>query len=185
MISLTAPHAALNDPRQHKRFRMRYSYIVGVNESVESMARRLEHAASLTNHGVLANVVICAHGRPDSIQLGAGVRPGTVGDFRILNGLVRKIWITSCRAASTSTPGHSVPARLARAVGCYVVAATETQLSRRIPGWTAPYGMIGDYEGLVLTFGPTGRIVRRRRYASAYRDQDGRLHRGDGRPIPL
>jgi len=185
MITISPPHAALNDPRQHKRFRMRYSYVVGATESVAAMAERLRHAASLTPRGILANVVICAHGSPDSVQLGAGLTRGNVAGFGVLRGKVRKIWVTSCQTASTSTAGRSLPANLARAVGCYVVAATETQLSAVVSGWNAPYGMIGDYEGLVLTFGPTGRIVRRRRYASAYRDDQGRWHRNDERPVPL
>lgn len=186
MIRLAPPHAALNDPRQHKRFRMRYSYIVGQTESVQSMAQRLVNAAALTPHGRLNDVVICAHGSPDSIQLGAGIRQGSVDAFGApLIGKVRKIWITSCRTASTASPGSSVPARLARAAHCYVVAATETQVSAQVPGWTAPYGMIGDYEGLTLTFGPTGRVVRRRRYPSVWQDENGGWHRGQDESVPL
>lgn len=185
MITISPPHAALNDPRQHKRFRMRYSYVVGATESVADMAARLDRAASLTPRGVLANVVVCAHGSPDSVQLGAGLTRSSVTGFSSIRGKVRKIWLTSCRTASTSTPGRSLPARLASAAGCYVVAATETQLSAQVQGWQAPYGRIGDYEGLVLTFGPSGQIVRRVRYASAYQDSNGRWHRGDGQPVPL
>ena len=111
MITISPPHAALNDPRQHKRFRMRYSYVVGATESVADMAARLDRAASLTPRGVLANVVVCAHGSPDSVQLGAGLTRSSVAGFSSIRGKVRKIWLTSCRTASTSTPGRSLPAQ--------------------------------------------------------------------------
>lgn len=176
MISITPPHAALNDPRQHKRYRMQYSYIVGETEDVDSMAQRLVHAASLTQEGVLRNVVICAHGRPDFVQLGAGLTPRNVADFSPIQGKVRKIWLTSCRTASTTTPGRSLPARLAIAARCQVVAATETQVSARRRGWSAPYERISTYEGLVLTFGPRGNIIRQVRYPSMWREPSGRVH---------
>jgi hypothetical protein len=170
MITISPPHAALNDPRAPARAHMRYTYYVGRTESRQDIIDRIVHAASLTPHDRLNNVVISCHGNASYLQLGQGFTPGNASVFSAWRGKVRKIWLRACRVARSNASGHSLPAAIARAARCHVVASTELQAE--FAGRVLPYGQLDTFEGLVLDFGPSGRITWQRRYPSTYQDPD-------------
>ncbi len=171
MITLSPPHAALNDPRAPAIARMRYTYFVGRTESRQSIIDRIVHAASLTPHDRLNNVVISRHGNASYLELGEGFLAGHASLFSAWRGHVRKVWLRACLVAQRDAAGHSLAAGIARAARCHVVASTESQLE--VAGRRLPYGRLDTFEGLVVNFGPSGRVTWRQRYSSGYQDSGG------------
>ena len=54
-------------------------------------------------------------------------------------------------------------------LGCYLVVGTELQVSSRYSATNpVPYGQLDSYEGLVLSYNPSGVIDWSRRYPSVY-----------------
>lgn len=170
MITIAPPHVALNDVRAPATAQMRYTFPVGDKEKREHIIGNVVRAAKLTPSGRLSSVVICCHGNPGYLQLGEGFQTHHAAHFSEWRGKVTKIWLRACLVAARDIYGHSLAAGIARAAGCYVVASTELQTevgARRLP-----YGQLDTYEGLLLCFGPTGRVTWQHRYPSTYVDHD-------------
>lgn len=174
MITISPPHAALNDPRAPAIAHMRYTYYVGRTESRQDIIERIVHAASLTPHDRLNNVVISCHGNASYLQLGQGFNAGNASMFSAWRGKVRKVWLRACLVGRSDASGHSLPAGIARAARCHVVASTESQLE--VANRRLPYGRLDTFEGLVVNFAPSGRVTWQQRYPSGWQDDDGAWH---------
>ena len=120
--------------------------------------------------GKLGTLVINCHGFKGAgglgygLKLGTGIRRADTEKFSVLKGLVDKIWIIACGAAhiavSTSAgskidgDGNLFCCEIAKASGAYVTASTVSQYDGTIFG--LPVGYVDGWEGLVLTYAPTG-----------------------------
>lgn len=167
MIILAPPHAVLNDARSPMRYRMQFTYTFEKhNTPQQTLVDRVLAAASRCPGGVLQNLVINCHGLEGYLDLGVGFVADDAPLFEAWRGKVRKIWIVACLVGQRA-PGArtSLPAAMARAAQCYVLASTERQVDHRRE---LPYGRLDTYEGLVLCFGPDGRLSWSRRYPSTY-----------------
>ncbi len=119
--------------------------------------------------GRLRNVVFSCHGSPGQIHIGTGIALADVPKFSrlVVDGrpLVDKFWFRCCSIARAPAGGHGFCRAFARTTKAYVVASTETQWSRPR---TLPFGRLDGFEGLVLSYGPSGRITWQRRYTSGW-----------------
>ena len=89
--------------------------------------------------------------------------------------MVDKFWFRCCSVgriptSNTVANGHEFCEAFARATQSYVVASTETQWSRPR---TLPFGELDGFEGLVLSYGPSGNITWSHRYRSGWTNSDG------------
>jgi hypothetical protein len=124
--------------------------------------------------GGIDELRILAHGFENAsgeggygIQLGnEGIEPWNVQRWSALAGKISNIILFSCGAARIATgsgggfgDGNVLCSRLAFYTQSYVVASTATQLYSG-PGyvWDSTIDF-GDWEGTVLTYGPTGAVV--------------------------
>lgn len=93
------------------------------------------------------------------LQLGKeDLKPSTVDQWKVINGMVERIVVYSCGAAYTGTDyfngsthdGQSLMSKLAKNTGAFVFAADKTQ-------WYNPnFYDFGEWEGNVYMFFPTG-----------------------------
>ena len=121
------------------------------------------------------------------LQLGEGFDARHMAVFAGWNGLIDKKWLPNCLVAripdaamqaqmARDYPGWNVSdgnvfcSTLAKTVGCYVVAATETQCETPV---TIPVDMMTSFEGLVLSYGPQGNVTWSNRNPSTYTDSNG------------
>ncbi|REJ76368.1 MAG: hypothetical protein DWQ47_12235 [Acidobacteria bacterium] len=177
MITLEGPHMGLNDSRSTNRVQMWNTWNVTTTETVEHMLGWIAEVARGAPGGKLKNLVFRCHGAPAYLQCGEGIRRSDTGLFSALSGLVDKIWFSACQVGyiTPGTGGNPGPAsgdgnmfcsEIARAANCYVVAGTELQVIG--VNRTLPYGCLDTYEGLVLSYGPSGTVTWSRRYPSTY-----------------
>lgn len=175
MYRLERPSMALNDPRNHKRFQLWNTWDVRQNETRRHMAEWVAEVARGASGGRLKHLVLNCHGAPGYLELGEGIRNQDVSAFASWRGLIEKIWIPACRVALIPTTagqadGNVFCSNLAKTVGCYVVASTETQCS--LPG-NIPADMMPSFEGLILSYGPGGNVTWSSRNASTYTTSSG------------
>ena len=188
MIDIQSPHMGLNDERAPVFVQMWNTWKVTQSDTKSHIIEWVAHVAQSAPGGKLKELVISCHGAPGYLQLGQGFGQGDVELFRGWNGLVDKIWLRACLVARIIGPGTAKEGdgaflsalnmqgngdafckALAKAAGCYVVAATELQSSRRYgQTWKLPYGKIDTYEGLVLSYNPDGTVGWSQRYPSVY-----------------
>jgi len=163
VITIESPSVSLNDERAPVRTVLDYDHWFDAESKRDKIIHRVvEHHAKL---GVIRNLVICAHGLPGSLQLGEGFNTVDAPLFSRWQGKVKKIWFRACLVARRDRFGHSMAREIARHAQCWVVASTELQTDNR---GRLPYGQLDTYEGLVLSFGPDGRIHWSHRYPSTY-----------------
>ncbi len=171
MYRLSRPSMALNDPRNHKRFQLANTWDVSRTETRTHMAEWVAHVARTSDGHKLKNLVLNCHGAPGFLEMGEGIRSSDLEVFRPWQGLIDKIWIPACRIAaipasgSGEADGNVFCSRLAKIVGCYVVASTETQCSSV---GNIPRDMMPSYEGLILSYGPEGNVTWSDRNPSTY-----------------
>lgn len=177
MHRLERPSMALNDPRNHKRFQMWNTWDIQRNETRRHMVEWVAEVARGATGRKLKNLILNCHGSPGYLELGEGVTNTNVGDFSPWRGLIEKIWIPACQVALIpgSTPpgqadGNVFCSNLAKTVGCYLVASTETQCS--FPG-NIERDMMPSFEGLILSYGPDGNVTWSSRNASTYTNSAG------------
>jgi hypothetical protein len=127
--------------------------------------------------GKLKNLVINCHGTPGQLKLGKyEIDSSDLRHFSVLKGLVEKIWLPSCNIAQSGdqrggyADGISFCARLAKTVGCYVVAPTQIQCASFA---TIPRHYIEGFEGLLYSFGPSGEIIWSAAYPPAIFNDEG------------
>ncbi len=169
MYRLARPNMAINDPRVSldsyvRRYRMQYTWDVSHNQTASHMIERIALAAQRSQGRKLKNLVLNGHGGPGSVLVGAGFDNSNVALFEHLNGMVEKIWLPNCKVAQGSQ-GTTFCGAMSRGIGGYVVAPTERQCETVTE---QPYDMMTSFEGLVLSFGPSGRITWRGRNPSTY-----------------
>jgi hypothetical protein len=160
----------LNDLRlDGNRFQLEETWDVRLNETRTHMVEWVAKKAK--DKGKLKNLVLHCHGEPAYLKLGEGFSLQNLGSFSPWRGLVEKIWLSACQVAripnlpSYRDNGNSFCAYMAKIVGCYVVAPTETQCNEIK---TYPIDCIPSYEGLVLCYGPNGNISWSGRNASTF-----------------
>jgi hypothetical protein len=180
MITIEQPALGLNSHHDHHvHVRMWNTGDVPASKPAVEIAEWIRLVAVSAPGGRLRNVVISCHGSPGQIQLGTGIGPADIPAFSRLvvggNPLVDKFWFRCCQVAripssSTATSGHQFCSSFASTTKAYVVASTELQWSH---GRTLPFGQLDGFEGLVLSYGPNGRITWSHRYRSGWRDSSG------------
>lgn len=179
MISLEQPSMALNDGRARIRVQMWNTWNIQRGEPRDHIISWTADVARRALGGKLRNVVIYTHGGPGFIDLGEGFDRRHTSMFSGWAGLVEKIWFMGCRVAfihAANAPqvgdGNAFCSEIARAARCYVIASTETQFTisttKDASGhFVLPYGQLDAYEGLLLAYGPQGRVVSSRRFPSS------------------
>ncbi|MEP7077358.1 MAG: hypothetical protein ABI878_16250 [Acidobacteriota bacterium] len=188
MIDIPQPAIALNDQRTNTWYSMQESRTIfgGTKRSeLIDMVLQFCHSGSkgtslfdlsgeLVQHGKAVvgkvHVVINCHGSPGNLSLGEGIRREHLAEFGKWSGFVEKIWINACRPAfikmkGSPTDGNMFCSELAKQAKCYVVASTERQTGKNL----YPFGKIDSFEGLVLSYGPTGDLTWSHRYPSHWR----------------
>lgn len=185
MISVDSPSLAINDSRAVVAYEMDRTLTVTPTTSTSAIIGMILDEADAVPNGVLANVVLTAHGRPAYFELGLGITQGLLSLFEGIRTRVTKIWLRGCMIARVTGPetanhgdgaylrargfntgnGHAFVSQLAQWAQCYVVAPTEVQSSVRS---AYPRRVMDSYEGLVVVYNPGGKICWRHRYRSLY-----------------
>jgi hypothetical protein len=174
MIRLEQPALALHshDVPGYK-YKMQFTEILPDAASVENVVAKILVAANNTPEQHLKNVVINCHGSWGTLYVGTGhtINTGNLGVMRLLQRTgpkVDTIWLVACLVAGFNDPqyhrrqlpvklGAFFCAALAKAAGCYVVAAEKTQYVN--PGFylrLCPKYCIDDFEGPVYRWDRNG-----------------------------
>jgi hypothetical protein len=185
MIKLDGPHMGLNDPRSTNKVQMWNTWTVTPTETVDHMLGWAAEVAKGAPGGKLKNLIFRCHGAPAYLLCGVGIRRSDTSKFSVLKGLVEKIWFSACQVAyitpstgggpATTADGNMFCSEIAQAAKCYLVASTELQVigvNRLLP-----YGCLDTYEGLVLSYDPTGNVSWSHRYPSTYPQAGGGWHK--------
>lgn len=185
MISVAPPSLAINDSRAAVAYEMDVTLTATPTTSTTAIIQMILDEADKVAGGVLANVVLTAHGQPAYFELGLGITQGLLSLFEGIRNRVTKIWLRGCMIARVTGPetanhgdgaylrargfntgnGHAFVSELAQWAHCYVVAPTEVQTSVYA---TYPRGVMDSYEGLVVAYNPGGKICWRHRYRSLH-----------------
>jgi hypothetical protein len=181
MITIEQPSLGLNSHHDHHvHVRMWNTGDVPATKPPNEIAEWIRRVALSAPDGRLRNVVISCHGSPGHIGIGTGIGSGDIPHFGRLapagRPLVAKFWFRCCQvaripASGGGSDGHQFCSRFASTTKAYVVASTELQWSH---GRTLPFGQLDGFEGLVLSYGPDGRISWQNRYRSGWFDSSGR-----------
>lgn len=187
MITIPQPCIALNDTRVTCRFDMDESHSIRPSDSARDiLGLVVRFARGESNDRALmpipslgipvqapkkpmgkVHVVINCHARSGYLQLGTGFGFSDIHLFNVWEGLVEKIWIVACNIALIAkdrvNDGHRFCEVLARTTKSYVVASTEIQPYHQT---RYPRNQIDSYEGLVLSYNPSGVIDWQHRYPS-------------------
>lgn len=180
MITLEQPSLALNDERHgHMTVQMWQTKLIKKDDTVDYILNLIAAIAKQAPDKKLKNLVFSCHGDPACLYLGEGVSLPDTRRFSHLAGLVEKIWIRACRvafveSAGTTADGNLFCSEIARYARCYVIASTEVQVTRptireaffKSFHHTLPFGQLDSFEGLVLSYGPSGKITWSQRYGS-------------------
>ena len=152
---------------------------VPATKPAREIAEWIRLVAASAPGGRLKNVVFSCHGSPGHILIGTGIGVSDVPDFArlVVSGrpMVAKFWFRCCKVAriavaGTGTDGHRFCSAFARTTKAYVVASTELQWSQPR---TLPFGQLDGFEGLVLSYDPSGSISWQHRYRSGWYDSAG------------
>lgn len=162
MITLEPPHMGINDRRTHMRVNMLYNMDVQRGHTPNQVISYVATIATRLPDKKLKNVVFSCHGSPGYLEVGRGFTYKEIGLFLRWEGIVEKIWFHGCRIAGGEL-GNYFCSGIAKAASCYVVAPTEYQVD--IPR-VFPYGQLGTFEGLLLSFSPDGSVSWSHRYPS-------------------
>lgn len=174
MITLASPSMTLNDDRSPRSYAMDYTRNIAATTAMDTLVNYIQEAANKATGRRLSNLILNGHGAPGYLEIGTGLSEATMGPFSRIRGRVSKIWITGCLVARIGdgpcgafpgADGHVFLSRFARLTGCYVVAATELQGSAEA---SYPTGSMDTFEGLVVSYAPSGRLSWQRRNPSVY-----------------
>jgi hypothetical protein len=169
---------AVNDPRvksgsQTRRFQMWNTWDIAASETRDHIIGWVASVADTAPGSKLKNLVLSCHGLPGYLQLGQGFNRSNLEMFAAWNGKIGKIWLPNCLVAripdaamqnqmDRDYPGWGVSdgnmfcSALAKRVQCYVVAASEIQCEYAI---TYTPDHMTSFEGLVLSYGPEGKVT--------------------------
>lgn len=168
MIKLEQPALALHsfDVPGYK-YRMQFTEHLPSNTTVQNVTVKILSYAEQTANNYLRNVVINCHGSPGELHIGAGatINRNNLSLMRLLNfkgQKVETIWIVACQVAgyhqSIVKLGSYFCSELAKAAGCFVVAADRMQYVN--PRFYIPLGLknhIDNYEGVVYRWDSSGK----------------------------
>ncbi|MEI7895840.1 MAG: hypothetical protein WCJ26_02295 [bacterium] len=173
MITLDSPHMGVNDSRAPATVRMWNTWNINSDETPDHLTRWIAAVADSAPGGKIKDLVFSCHGNASYLQMGQGIDLRHAPLFGRLAGKVDKIWFRACLVAAIQTPGSPTTgdgnlfcAAIARAAQCYVVASTELQVA--VTNRVLPYGKLDSFEGLVLSYGPEGRVTWSSRYPSTF-----------------
>lgn len=194
MFRLDRPNMAVNDPRVSggtppvvRRFRMWNTWDIQASEGRAHIIDWVASVARGAPGGKLKNVVLSGHGLPGFLQVGEGFNRSHLPLFERWRNLVEKLWLPNCLvaripdAAMQTQLDHDYPgwgtsdgnmfcSAIAKAINGYVVAATETQCETLE---AYPVDMMSSFEGLVLSYGPSGAVTWSARNPSTWTDSSG------------
>ncbi|WP_376098801.1 hypothetical protein ACE7GA_09470 [Roseomonas sp. CCTCC AB2023176] len=178
MFRLERPNTALNDPRVSatvggrtfkRRFQMENTWDISTDETVEHMVEWVAYVASRATGGKLKHLVLSGHGNEAYLQVGRGIGRADLVKLDPWKGKIEKIWLPNCLVAHIgATPerdGNLFCSEMAKRVGCYLVAATETQCESPTD---VPPDMMTSFEGLQVCYGPNGDLTWQSRNPSMW-----------------
>ncbi|MEP6850965.1 MAG: hypothetical protein ABI999_19060 [Acidobacteriota bacterium] len=170
MFVIEQPAMALNDTRGTTTVNMQINRTIQPEEGVTDILQKVVVAAKGTTDGKLKSLVLECHGQPGQLIMGAGIDRSLVDRFSMLvvnkKPLVETIYLRSCLVARIDGPGSMSDGNLfcsaiAKNAKCTVVASTAIQSQRsykKSQGESLPYGMLDEFEGTVLFYGPEGNV---------------------------
>jgi hypothetical protein len=170
MFSIEQPSMALNDTRGTTTVNMQITRTVTPDEGVTSILQAVVNAAKATKEGKLKNLIFECHGLPGELQMGAGIDTNLTDRFKMLvvddKPLVDTIYLRACLVARIDGPGSSRDGNLfcsaiAKYAKCTVIASTAIQEQRsykKSAGKSLPFGMLDNFEGTLLFYGPEGNV---------------------------
>jgi hypothetical protein len=192
MIRLEQPSMVINDHRveNNEHSRVRYQMwntwdLFDDHKPTREIAQSINEVASSAPGGRLRNLVLNCHGEPGMLALGQYITRHDLHYFDILRGKIDTVYILAClvaRITDTTWVNENVPAtlfhgnsenlarsldgnifcsELARRIHCTVVVSNAIQTTS---GTLFPYGVIDEFEGLVLWYGPAGNVLQWERY---------------------
>jgi hypothetical protein len=173
MISLDSPHMGLNDSRAPATVQMWNTWKIAPTDTPDHITDWVAKVARSAPGGKLKHVVFSCHGNRSYLQMGQGIDRSHTKLFSRWAGIVEKIWFRACLVGSVQSPGTPIIgdgnlfcSEIAKAARCYVVASTELQAE--LKGRVLPFGHLDTFEGLVISYGPSGKVTWTNRYASTY-----------------
>jgi hypothetical protein len=162
MISIRQPALALHScDVPGFQYQMQTTWAMPSGATATDVVYWIRHAVEHAPELALANVVINCHGGPGKLFVGGTTsQPIAVGAVGLFGQLRTKdigtLWLVGCLVA-TGANGQHFCSQLARTMGCFVVAANDTQfVERRYYRGNCPFGSIDDFEGTAYTFSPSG-----------------------------
>jgi hypothetical protein len=155
------------------KYKMDVTETLGASAHVHQVVAKILVAAQAAPNQTLKNVVINCHGSWGKLHVGSGntIDSTNVGIMRLLNRngqKVETIWLVACLVAGFNDGDYhrrKLPVKLgaffcsalAKAAGCYVVAAEKTQhVNLGFYLRLCPKNCFDDYEGKVFRWDPNG-----------------------------
>jgi hypothetical protein len=179
VIIIRQPAIAINDRRDNCLANMSINYLVERHFSRETIVEDVVRLARSTRTGRVIDMVICCHGNPGVLYLGEGFNTSQTTLFARWRGLVDRIYIRACNLAEIRQTGQNQGdgnrfcISMARSVACTIIASTELQLTRTSTyAGGLPYGLLDNYEGLVMWYGPQGQVLPQSRRGPSSRNDD-------------
>jgi hypothetical protein len=170
MFVIEQPAMALNDTRGTTTVNMQINRTVQPDEGVTTILQAVVAAAKTTKEGKLKNLIFECHAGPGSLMMGAGIDRSLTDRFNMLvvdnKPLVETIYLRACEVARIDGPGSMTDGNLfccaiAKNAKCTVIASTAFQEQRSFKkkyGHSLPNGMLDEFEGTVLFYGPEGNV---------------------------
>lgn len=190
MIRLDQPSMVINDHRVQdlEHTRLRYQMwntwdLFDDHKPPREIAQSINEVADSAPGGRLRNLVLNCHGEPGMLELGQIITRHDLHYFDILRGKIDTIYILACNFAripdadwvhehipsfhgnaenlAHAMDGNIFCSEFARRVHCTVVASNIEQAAS---GPLYPYGVIDEFEGLVIWYGSAGNVLQSERY---------------------
>lgn len=160
MITIEQPAMALNDVRDYDLAQMWNTRTVQPSDKRDNIINATADVARGAPGGKLKNIVVCCHANPAYLQLGEGFSKQHTYMFKKWKGLVDFIYFRGCSLAAGE--GYLFCMEIAAYAKCYVVASTKVQYTYQ--NRLLPFGKLDIYEGMTITFDPSGKAVVKLRF---------------------
>lgn len=161
--NLDSPEGSWNADQYGARF-------IAAHIATQALAAKVEDKF----YGKLKDLVINCHGGPGKLYLGRqGISIQDVEHFRVLNGLVERVFLDACNVAE---PGKGIDnglefcSRLAKTIGCLLFAPMHLQAGVAAD---MPKHFIEGFEGIVHIFDGSGRIIGSRGFLPVRINKNG------------
>lgn len=160
MFDIEQPAMALNDVRDYDLAQMWNTWDIQPNYKRGDIISWAATVAKGAPGGKLKSIVICCHANPGYLQLGEGFYRKHSHLFKSWKNLVDVIYFRGCSFAAGE--GKLFCMEIAHYANCYVVASTKDQYTYQ--NRPLPPGKLDIYEGMTITFGPTGKVLSKLRF---------------------